>query len=58
MRIGIEMAIQFARTEFLTRSKGGDSCRKAAYNARTIVKNEQTKIRYNFFLLSRMLKKQ
>ncbi|QES96818.1 conjugal transfer protein TraA [Orientia tsutsugamushi] len=52
------MAIQFARTEFLSRSKGGDSCRKAAYNARTIVKNEQTKIRYNFFLLSRMLKKQ
>ncbi|XAF72966.1 AAA family ATPase [Orientia tsutsugamushi] len=49
MRIGIEMAIQFTRIEFLTRSKGGDSCRKAAYNARTIVKNEQTKIRYNFF---------
>nr|WP_181374974.1 MobA/MobL family protein [Orientia tsutsugamushi] len=34
--------------EFLTRSKGGDSCRKAAYNARTIVKNEQTDIKYNF----------
>ncbi|SPR06956.1 conjugal transfer protein TraA [Orientia tsutsugamushi] len=48
MRIGIEMAIQFARTEFLRRSEGCDSCRKAAYNARTIVKNEQTKIRYNF----------
>ncbi|WP_371255739.1 MobA/MobL family protein [Orientia tsutsugamushi] len=48
MRIGIEMAIQFTRIEFLTRSKGGDSCRKAAYNARTIVKNEQTNIRYNF----------
>ncbi|WP_181375020.1 hypothetical protein [Orientia tsutsugamushi] len=29
MRIGIEMAIQFARIEFLSRSKGGDSCRKA-----------------------------
>nr|WP_109227376.1 AAA family ATPase [Orientia tsutsugamushi] len=42
------MAIQFARTEFLRRSEGCDSCRKAAYNARTIVKNEQTKIRYNF----------
>ncbi|KJV79983.1 putative conjugative transfer protein TraA [Orientia tsutsugamushi str. UT76] len=38
VRIGIEMAIQFAKIEFLTRSKGGDSCRKAAYNARTIVK--------------------
>nr|WP_109510646.1 AAA family ATPase [Orientia tsutsugamushi] len=42
------MAIQFARIEFLSRSTGGDSCRKAAYNARTIVKNKQTGIRYNF----------
>ncbi|WP_108839836.1 AAA family ATPase [Orientia tsutsugamushi] len=42
------MAIQFARIEFLRRSEGGDSCRKAAYNARTIVKNKQTGIRYNF----------
>ncbi|SPP23718.1 conjugal transfer protein TraA [Orientia tsutsugamushi] len=48
MRIGIEMAIQFTRIEFLSRSTGGDSCRKAAYNARTIVKNKQTGIRYNF----------
>ncbi|WP_080571828.1 MobA/MobL family protein [Orientia tsutsugamushi] len=48
MRIGVEMAIQFAMIEFLSRSKGGDSCCKAAYNARTIVKNEQTNIRYNF----------
>ncbi len=48
MRIGIEMAIQFTRIEFLSRSKGGDSCRKAAYNARTIVKNKQTGIKYNF----------
>ncbi|KJV70048.1 conjugal transfer protein TraA [Orientia tsutsugamushi] len=43
------MAIQFARIEFLSRSTGGDSCRKASYNARTIVKNKHTKIRYNFF---------
>ncbi|WP_342638890.1 AAA family ATPase [Orientia tsutsugamushi] len=42
------MAIQFTRVEFLSRSTGGDSCRKAAYNARTIVKNKQTGIRYNF----------
>nr|WP_108884087.1 AAA family ATPase [Orientia tsutsugamushi] len=42
------MAIQFARIEFLRKSEGGDSCRKAAYNARTIVKNKQTGIRYNF----------
>ncbi|SPP25449.1 conjugal transfer protein TraA [Orientia tsutsugamushi] len=48
MRIGVEMAIKFARIEFLRRSEGGDSCRKAAYNARTIVKNKQTGIRYNF----------
>ncbi|SPR02438.1 conjugal transfer protein TraA [Orientia tsutsugamushi] len=48
MKIGVEMAIQFARIEFLRRSEGGDSCRKAAYNARTIVKNKQTGIRYNF----------
>ncbi|KJV50933.1 mobA/MobL family protein [Orientia tsutsugamushi str. Gilliam] len=40
--------LQFTRIEFLTRSKGGDSCRKAAYNARTIVKNKQTDIKYNF----------
>ncbi|SPP24596.1 conjugal transfer protein TraA [Orientia tsutsugamushi] len=48
MKIGVEMAIQFARIEFLRKSEGGDSCRKAAYNARTIVKNKQTGIRYNF----------
>ncbi|WP_342638436.1 MobA/MobL family protein [Orientia tsutsugamushi] len=48
MKIGVEMAIKFARIEFLRRSEGGDSCRKAAYNARTIVKNKQTGIRYNF----------
>ncbi|KJV98504.1 putative conjugative transfer protein TraA [Orientia tsutsugamushi str. Sido] len=48
MKIGVEMAIQFARIEFLRRSEGGDSCRKAAYNARAIVKNKQTGIRYNF----------
>nr|WP_108883963.1 AAA family ATPase [Orientia tsutsugamushi] len=42
------MAIQFTRVEFLSRSTGGDSCRKAAYNARTIVENEKTGIKYNF----------
>ncbi|KJW06605.1 mobA/MobL family protein [Orientia tsutsugamushi str. UT144] len=42
------MAIKFARIEFLRRSEGGDSCRKAAYNARTIVKNKQIGIKYNF----------
>ncbi|WP_108839742.1 AAA family ATPase [Orientia tsutsugamushi] len=42
------MAIKFARIEFLRRSEGGDSCRKAAYNARTIVENEKTGIKYNF----------
>ncbi|SPM44949.1 conjugal transfer protein TraA [Orientia tsutsugamushi] len=48
MKIGVEMAIKFARIEFLRRSEGGDSCRKAAYNARTIVENEKTGIKYNF----------
>nr|WP_108883958.1 AAA family ATPase [Orientia tsutsugamushi] len=42
------MVIQFSRIEFLRRSEGGDSCRKAAYNARTIVENEKTGIKYNF----------
>ncbi|KJV73053.1 AAA domain protein [Orientia tsutsugamushi str. TA763] len=48
MKIGVEMVIQFSRIEFLRRSEGGDSCRKAAYNARTIVENEKTGIKYNF----------
>ncbi|MDD9335659.1 MAG: MobA/MobL family protein [Rickettsiaceae bacterium] len=42
------MAIQFARIEIVGRSSGGNSCCKAAYNARMIIKDEQTNIIYNF----------
>lgn len=42
------MAIQFARIEIVGRSSGGNSCCKAAYNARLIIKDERTNITYNF----------
>jgi Ti-type conjugative transfer relaxase TraA len=36
------MAIQFARLEYVSRSTGGNACRKAAYNERTSLKCERT----------------
>lgn len=42
------MAIGFARAEYVSRSKGGNACCKAAYNARSKIKDEQTGITYNF----------
>lgn len=36
------MAIQFARCEYISRSTGGNACRKAAYNARKAVTCERT----------------
>ena len=42
------MAIQFARIEIVGRSSGGKACCKAAYNARTIIKDQKTNITYNF----------
>ncbi|XVN40732.1 MAG: AAA family ATPase [Rickettsia endosymbiont of Argas persicus] len=42
------MAIQFARIEIVSRSSGGNSCCKAAYNARMIIKDERTNVTYNF----------
>jgi len=36
------MAIQFARIEYGSRSKGSNACRKAAYNAREAIKCERT----------------
>jgi len=42
------MAIQFARIELVGRSGGGNACCKGAYNARTIIKDQQTNITYNF----------
>lgn len=42
------MAIQFARIEIVGRSSGGNACCKGAYNARTIVKDANTNVIYNF----------
>ena len=42
------MAIQFGRMERVSRSSGGNACCKGAYNARTIIKDQQTNITYNF----------
>ena len=42
------MAIQFARIEIVGRSSVGNSCCKAAYNARMVVKDERTNVTYNF----------
>jgi len=36
------MAIQFARCEYVSRSSGGNACRKASYNQREIAKCERT----------------
>jgi Ti-type conjugative transfer relaxase TraA len=36
------MAIQFARCEYISRSTGGNACRKAAYNARTAIVCDRT----------------
>lgn len=42
------MAIQFARIEIVSRSKGDNACCKGAYNARTIIQDEFTNITYDF----------
>lgn len=36
------MAIQFARCEYVSRSTGGNACRKASYNQRAVVHCERT----------------
>lgn len=36
------MAIQFARCEYVSRSSGGNACRKASYNQRDVVACERT----------------
>lgn len=36
------MAIQFARLEYVSRSTGGNACRKAAYSECTSLKCERT----------------
>jgi MobA/MobL family len=42
------MAIAFARARALSRSKGGNAVRTAAYNARTTLTDERTGLRYSF----------
>jgi len=42
------MAIQFARCQYVSRSNGGNSVRKAAYNARESLKDERTGVLYYF----------
>ncbi|WP_375327438.1 AAA family ATPase [Candidatus Tisiphia endosymbiont of Nemotelus uliginosus] len=42
------MAIAFARPEYVSRSNNKNACLKGAYNARTIVKDIQTGVIYNF----------
>ncbi|UCM86449.1 MAG: MobA/MobL family protein (plasmid) [Rickettsia endosymbiont of Culicoides impunctatus] len=42
------MVIAFARPEYISRSSGKNACLKGAYNARTIVKDTQTGVIYNF----------
>jgi hypothetical protein len=36
------MAIQFARCQYVSRSTGGNACRKAAYNQREVIQCERT----------------
>lgn len=42
------MAIQFARCEYLSRSGGGNACRKASYNQREAVRCERTGELFSF----------
>lgn len=42
------MAIQFARCEYVSRSAGGNACRKASYNQRTTVHCERTGELFSF----------
>jgi Ti-type conjugative transfer relaxase TraA len=42
------MAIAFARPEYISRSSGRNACLKGAYNARTIIKDINTNVIYNF----------
>lgn len=42
------MAIQFARCEYVSRSTGGNACRKASYNQRTAMRCERTGELFSF----------
>jgi Ti-type conjugative transfer relaxase TraA len=42
------MAIQFARCEYISRSSGGNACRKASYNQRDVLRCERTGELFSF----------
>src|SRR3990167_11443102 len=42
------MAIQFARCEYVSRSSGGNACRKASYNQREELRCERTGELFSF----------
>ena len=42
------MAIQFARIEIVSKSSGGNACRKGAYNARCIIEDQKSNVVFNF----------
>lgn len=42
------MAIQFARCEYVSRSSGGNACRKASYNQREVMRCERTGELFSF----------
>jgi hypothetical protein len=42
------VAIQFARCEYVSRSSGGNACRKASYNQREIIRCERTGELFSF----------
>ena len=42
------MAIQFARIEISSRSRGANACCKGAYNARSKITDQKTNVTYNF----------
>ena len=42
------MAIQFARCEYVSRSSGGNACRKASYNQREAVRCDRTGELFSF----------
>src|SRR5260221_3093433 len=42
------MAIQFARCQYVSRSSGGNACRKASYNQRDAIRCERTGELFSF----------
>lgn len=44
----VPMAIQFARCEYVSRSSGGNACRKASYNQREAIRCDRTGELFSF----------